>query len=335
MNYRGSYKKLLGNAKAAMVAAIEIYNKPTFQYRDECVVILLLNAWELLLKAILSKNGQSVFYPKKRKKPYRTLSWSDAFSKAEKYLPASIGPFPIKKNLELLRKYRDDSVHFYNAKDFGVLLYALAQTCIKNFRDLLDENFGIKLEDEITWHLLPLGIRPPVDVISYISGSSLKNAPNSVRQYITELVNAVNEVKAANEDSGRLLTVFNVKIESVKKIGDADVLVGVERAGGDSGLLAIVRTQDPNITHPLRQKDIINKVCMLHGIQLTSYIFQAIVWKYGLKTNAQYCWQAKEGNLTRYSNDTVIFIKNLSRIDVDTALTDYRDRLRKREVANI
>jgi len=73
MNYHGSYRHLLGNAKAAILAAIEIYNKPQFLYRDECFAILLLNAWELLLKAVLSRKGKSVFYPKDRKKPYRTL----------------------------------------------------------------------------------------------------------------------------------------------------------------------------------------------------------------------------------------------------------------------
>ena len=65
MNYCGSYRKLLGNAKSAMMAAIEIYNKPMFGYRDECVVILLLNAWELLLKAILSKNKNQSIIPKR------------------------------------------------------------------------------------------------------------------------------------------------------------------------------------------------------------------------------------------------------------------------------
>jgi hypothetical protein len=54
MNYRGSYRHLLRNGKAALLAAIEIYNKPRFEYRDECFVILLLNAWELALKALLS-----------------------------------------------------------------------------------------------------------------------------------------------------------------------------------------------------------------------------------------------------------------------------------------
>lgn len=61
MNYRGSYGKLLGNGKAALLAAIEIYNKPRIDYRDECFVILLLNAWELVWKAVISKNGNSIF----------------------------------------------------------------------------------------------------------------------------------------------------------------------------------------------------------------------------------------------------------------------------------
>jgi hypothetical protein len=67
MYYRGSYRHLLKNSKSALLAAIEIYNKPQFAYRDECFVILLLNAWELALKALLSKSKESIYYPKKRK----------------------------------------------------------------------------------------------------------------------------------------------------------------------------------------------------------------------------------------------------------------------------
>lgn len=35
----------------AAVAAIEIYNKPNFLYREESFSLLMTNAWELLLKA--------------------------------------------------------------------------------------------------------------------------------------------------------------------------------------------------------------------------------------------------------------------------------------------
>src|SRR6266478_5784810 len=52
--------RLLKNAEAALMSAIEIYNKPAFAYREETFAILALNAWELLLKAKLleiSKNN--------------------------------------------------------------------------------------------------------------------------------------------------------------------------------------------------------------------------------------------------------------------------------------
>ena len=269
-----------------MMAAVEIYNKPIFQYRDECTVILLLNAWELLLKALISKNKKSVFYPKKRKKPYRTLSWRDALSRGEEYYPATIPRLPVRRNLELLGIYRDNAVHFYNAKDFGVVLYALTQTSIINFRDLLLDGFQIRLEEEISLQLLPIGIRPPIDVVSYISGKPKTKMTTPVRQFLSVLAKGTEEIKDAGEDTGRLLTVFDVKLESIKKIGEADAVVAVENGTRHDGPLAIVRTQDPNKSHPLRQKDVLEQIGMLHGKSFTSHTFQAVVWKYNIKEAA-------------------------------------------------
>jgi hypothetical protein len=44
-------KQLVDRAIAATVAAIEIYNKPDFQYRNETFAVLAVNGWELLFKA--------------------------------------------------------------------------------------------------------------------------------------------------------------------------------------------------------------------------------------------------------------------------------------------
>lgn len=327
---------MLGNAKSAIMAAIEIYNKPLFPYRDECAVILLLNAWELILKALLSKNGKSIYYQKKRNLPYRTLSWHDAFINSQGLFPSEIHPLAVQKNLELLGIFRDNAVHFYSAKGFGVVVYALAQTTIKNFRDLLEESFGIRLEDEINWQLLPLGIRPPIDIVSYISGRSQQNEiqSNAVKQFLSELKDAAEEVQKAKEDTGRLLTVFNVKLESVKKIGDADVVVGVTRDDDSEEPLTIIRTQDPNITHPLRQKDVLEQIDEIYGTRFTSYVFQAIVWKNNFKENRQYCWQAEEGVLTKYSNDILTFIRRLTSSEFDIALSDYRQYRRHKRQQN-
>src|SRR5437763_8250586 len=53
--------RLLRNAEGALISSIEIYNKPTFAYREETFAILALNAWELLLKAkLLEINGNKL-----------------------------------------------------------------------------------------------------------------------------------------------------------------------------------------------------------------------------------------------------------------------------------
>ena len=36
---------------SAAISAIEIYNKPDFSFREEAFSLLMVNAWELLLKA--------------------------------------------------------------------------------------------------------------------------------------------------------------------------------------------------------------------------------------------------------------------------------------------
>ena len=40
-------------------AAIEIYKKPSFRYREETFSILMLNAWQLLLKARILKENKN------------------------------------------------------------------------------------------------------------------------------------------------------------------------------------------------------------------------------------------------------------------------------------
>lgn len=332
MNYCGSYRNLIGNSKSALLSAIEIYNKPNFKYRDETFVILLLNAWELLLKAILSRHHKSIYYPKRRKEPYRTLSMQDAFNRAEPLFTSKVVPLPLRRNLDLLSTYRDNAVHFYNEPGFGSVVYSLAQTSVINFKDLLCEVFGVHLEREITWQLLPLGLEPPIDPIAYLSGKrgATSGRGLAARQFLTALTEAVKEVDAAGADTGRLLTVFKVNLESVKKIGKADVVVGVNGAPVATGPLVITKTRDPNISHPLRQKVVAAKVGSLHGKKISSYVFQAISRRYDFRNKPELCWRAAEGVLTKYSEDVVAFIKRLSKEELESAISEYKKYLKQK-----
>ncbi len=47
---------LVKNSKSAFILAIEIHNKPVCEYRLQSVVIFIIHAWELLLKAYCYKH---------------------------------------------------------------------------------------------------------------------------------------------------------------------------------------------------------------------------------------------------------------------------------------
>ncbi len=72
------YRSLLDKSVGSMLSAIEIYNKPDFNYREESFAILGVNSWELLLKAYLLRlnhfkvNSLYVYKDsKKRTEPYQ------------------------------------------------------------------------------------------------------------------------------------------------------------------------------------------------------------------------------------------------------------------------
>ena len=334
MNYSVSYRHLLQNAKAAMLAAIEIYNKPCFTYRDECFCILFLNAWELILKALISKNRESIYYPKKPNEAYKTLSCRDAFARAEKYFPKNIRALPVRKNLEFLTTYRDNAVHFYNTPGFGTVIYSLSQTGIINFRDLMAQSFDIHFEEEITWNLMPLGFHCPVDVITYMSDDSTRQerARAPVKHFLSELVAAQGEVEKSGIDTGRLMTVFKVKLESMKKAECADIVAGVESDGDRSGTgpLVIEKRFDPNDPNWIRRKEILKEITELHGKRFTSHTFNALVWHQKIKDNQRLCWVSHEGVLTKYSREIIAIFRRLTSKQIEAALAAYREHMRQR-----
>ncbi|WP_374047962.1 DUF3644 domain-containing protein [uncultured Thomasclavelia sp.] len=58
---------LLDSSQSALYAGIEIHNKPHIDYRYPTTVILIINSWELLLKAYVFKYiGKDYIYDDKK-----------------------------------------------------------------------------------------------------------------------------------------------------------------------------------------------------------------------------------------------------------------------------
>jgi Protein of unknown function (DUF3644) len=212
MNPYGSYRALLGNSISAMLGAIEIYNKPRFEYRSECFVILLLNSWELLFKAVLSKNRVRIFEAKVRGKPYFTLGFLSAMDSAKAFFPKSISHRAVSENIGRLLDYRNNAVHFYNENGFETLIYGLAQTSIVNFRDVVSHVFERDIASEVNICLLPLSFSAPPDPISFL-GTATANKP-AISEFLSVISQTTKELEDANIDTGRFLTVFEVNLQS-------------------------------------------------------------------------------------------------------------------------
>ncbi len=161
---------------AAMLSAIEIYNKPDFQYREETFSILAVNSWELLLKSRilqLSKNRLSSILEYERRqnvdgslsiKSFRKRnrsgnSISISILKAYDMLNSEYGDKldpVLRKNIEALIEIRDNSVHFINS-DFGLSkkIQEIGTASIKNYVRLIKRWFALDLS-QYNFYLMPL-----------------------------------------------------------------------------------------------------------------------------------------------------------------------------------
>ena len=327
MNYRGSYRKLLANSKAAMLAAIEIYNKPQIVYRDETFCILLINAWELLAKAILSKNKERIMYTRREAGvSYRTYSLYDAFIKAKQYFPDEIPYEPVKENVSQIVKFRDNAIHFYNDPGFSVIMYGLAQASIVTYRDLVLAVFGFDITDEVTIVLLPLGLGAAPDPIEFMKGNLSNSKLNRiVATYLRDVVEMSRNLGKGGFEAGRFLTYFDVSLNSIKKSTEADLVVAFDgtRVGIGEPILVEKRV-DPNVSHPLKRKDVLQRIrAKLKNDHFNNRDLNPIVYTHKAKDNSIYCWKGLGGSI-QYSHDFVAFVCVLSPISRAKARSEYQ-----------
>lgn len=327
MNVRGSWRRLLANAMSAMLGAIEIYNKPRFAYRDEVFVVLLINAWELLLKAMVSKGGGRIYYPKRRGEAYRTLTCRDAFWRAanSSVWPKRITSASVDANIELLSVYRDQAIHFYNNKSFGAVIYSLSQTSIINFRDVSVAVFGRDIGEEMSWRIMPLSVSGAVDPVKFMSGEgAASDQTRAVQDFLMLMQEKADQLDSSGNDTGRLCTVFDVSLNSVKKIDKADIVAGI--APEDQADVFIVqRRVDPNLTHPFRKKEMMPK---LAG-KLTPYEFDAVVSVHNLRDDPKYCWKDSSTSLVKWSPEAVKYLNGLTGEEISRARSEYASRFKK------
>ncbi len=171
MSRKARCQHLLEKSVHAALSAIEIYNKPDFKYREESFSILMVNAWELLLKArILQLNNnilKSIYIVdpnKKRKdgKPYKNPKYKT--SRSGNFLTIDVTnamkqldlPERLQENLGLLIEIRDNAIHFMNeSKLFEKKVLEIGTASLKSYVLLVNQWFDYDLS-QYNFYLMPI-----------------------------------------------------------------------------------------------------------------------------------------------------------------------------------
>lgn len=145
-------------AEEALLAAIEVYNKPLVSYREQTLALLLVNAWEILLKArIVQSNGNNLssIYQREGRRfkrnadgSHRTLGLHQTMARV------SIGP-AIRQSLAGLLLVRNQAAHAGELSDeFRQMVHAFGAATIQNFVTCADKWFDLSVRMP---YFLPVG----------------------------------------------------------------------------------------------------------------------------------------------------------------------------------
>jgi hypothetical protein len=200
--------RLLQNAEAALISAIEIYNKPAFAYREETFAILALNAWELLLKAKLLKikgnklrclhiystreiapGGQSrKLYAKRNRTGNKMTVGIDACITRLEDEKVAV-PEAVKKNLAALTEVRDNAIHFINASpQLSKQVLEIGTACLRNFIELGKQWLNLDLSS-YSLYLMPIGFLPSAEATAI----ALSQDEQKVVNYLATLMKEGHE----------------------------------------------------------------------------------------------------------------------------------------------
>jgi Protein of unknown function (DUF3644) len=204
----------------AVIAAIEVYNKPNFSYREEAFAILMTNAWELLLKAkwlldhdeaieSLYEDGTDSTGAKIIKKNRS----GNPLTLGTPYLAAKLLEDPdsglergCNDNILALIEIRDNATHFIN-KDLyiGRRVLEIGTASLRNYMLLAQEWLQIDLS-KYNFFLMPISFYHGFESAEPVSRAHYPEQIQRLLKFIDQLEAADDEEESIQHVALRLET---------------------------------------------------------------------------------------------------------------------------------
>jgi len=223
--------KLLHKSIEGMLLALEIINKPSISYRLECFLFLLLNSWELLMKAKIISNTNTIDCIKDTNSENRTITFEKA---VWEIFPTANDP--IHKNLFLIEDLRNEAMHLFISVVPPDAL-PLFQASILNYESCIEEWFNRSLSERIPYGMMFLVSE--IDPSQFTLNSPVLNKHLS-QETIDALSNWQEKVKEALNDLdddkiGKFAMPITINLSLVKNPKKADIIAELNKLNDING----------------------------------------------------------------------------------------------------
>lgn len=222
-------KSLIDSAESAIFAGIEIHNKPRIPYRYPTATLLIINAWELALKAYVYKYiGKKLIYTDKT----HTINFSKALVYVHEHINKTEGNKnfnSVKENLFLLSEYRNNNTHYFE-EELDPIIFMLLSKATLNFNAFLEKYFHREIADNENLIILPIGFRLPFEPVEYLNKRTPNKISNSFIEDVLKAIQVLNDEGVAES----VVVGFSMFVNSVKNISNADIIAAIDPSSYDA-----------------------------------------------------------------------------------------------------
>lgn len=256
-----SSEEIVEKSVSAVVSAIEIYNKPDFNYREEAFALLMVNGWELLLKAkwIFDRGDavESLYVLDSETGNPKVGRSGNPLTHAVHFLAQNIfedGNSGLEKacldNINAMIEIRDISAHFIN-KDiyFGRRIQELGTASLRNYMYLATEWFQVDLS-RYNFFLMPISFYHGFETV-------MPPADNLYPEQITKLLEYLDSLQNVNNEDNELST-QNVALRMETRLvrGKREEAVEFRWTNDPSAPSVALREEDVSKNYPLTYRDL-------------------------------------------------------------------------------
>ena len=230
-------KYLCEHSLGTALSAIEIYNKPDFNEREQVFAILMVTAWECILKAKILKDHHNQmrsiwikdnrgWYKRNRAGQHLTIGLPEALRRC----PV---PSVVEENVTRLMEVRDAAIHLSaNSPALPSLVYALGSASLRNYARLIREWFEVGLGD-YNFFILPLAFTYPFKTLSL---AEVEREPEEIANLLT-LVSQAQEQGRAIDGNFNLVCEIETNFISAKKVTERTDFRAAVRGEGERTIL--------------------------------------------------------------------------------------------------